>query len=500
MNLKRFCCIFTFFFVAINLFQMAARAEQFFEKPIRVGLFYDNTSLESYRLNSQGGFIIGFKSNGDFSPVLEINDNNLQVSSINPQNYTVLKDNLNKNEALNLINQLNAKNAKAYIFYGGNWAVWSEGKINSNYTGRFIKIDTPSLGIILPVKMERPVYFSSKSRQGLVNLNGRNYRGVIEILPGEGKTISCVNELELEQYLYGVVPMEMPYSWPLEALKAQAVASRTYAMYSLSKWEKKGFDVCATIRDQSYGGYDAEKSLSNKAVDETKNQYISYDGKPIMALYHADSGGVTENGKDVYGIELPYLQSVKDPFEKDSPNSTWSAIFSVKDISEGIARAIESLGEVQSISVAEKTSSGRVKMLLIQGTSGTKLLSASELRNILQLKSTFFDIDSGGDTVLNVLSGYAESKNIFLKGKAVISDKGLNNLTGKNVVVTSFSSEKSVSFTQEQGDIKFMGRGSGHGLGMSQWGAKGMAEQGYNYVEILQHYYKNVEIRWKRSV
>ncbi|HHW03448.1 MAG TPA: SpoIID/LytB domain-containing protein [Thermoanaerobacterales bacterium] len=491
--MKKFFFIFAVFLLVVNLNTTFSKADQAFWEPIRVGLFYDKSALESYELASQNGFILGFKQDGKFSPIIEIDENNIEVSGIDPGNYIPVKENMKTiQEAREIISQLASTKKDCYFFYNGNWSVWAKGPGNSGLdTGKYILVTSSSLKIILPVSMERPAYFSPTDGQKTISLNGRRYRGLIEILPSQGRKITAVNELEMEDYLYGVLPLEMPANWPLEALKAQAVASRTYALYNLSKWEKLGFDICGNTQDQAYGGFDVENTASNEAVDETKGQYILYNDKPIMALYHADSGGITEDSKDALGSDLSYLKPVEDSFDKDSPNSVWNVSLSLEDINEKIGKIYTTLGKIVGISIVERTTSGRVKSIMIEGTSGNKILSGSEIRNILQLKSTLFDIQDKGAN-LYVVSGNSEQK-VSVKGRVVISARGLFNLAGRNTFLAGFNDVKNISL--DGNGFEFSGRGWGHGIGMSQWGAKGMAEQGYNYKQILQHYYKNVEIK-----
>ncbi|MDK2878812.1 MAG: stage sporulation protein [Thermoanaerobacteraceae bacterium] len=492
--LKKFFFILAIFLIVINLNQAYATANQVFKEPIRVGLFYDKSALESYKLNSQSGFILGFKQDGDFNQIIEIDDNDIEIAGVLPGDYVPVKENLNSiQEAWEIVSQLSSKKKDGYLFYNGKWSVWIKGPEGSpGNIEKYVVVTAASLKVILPVSMERPVYFSPANEQKIISLNGRRYRGIIEILPSQDRKITAVNELEIEDYLYGVVPLEMPSNWPQEALKAQAVASRTYALYNLSKWEKLGFDICGSTQDQAYGGFDAENMVSNEAVDETKGQYILYNNKPIMALYHADSGGITEDSKDVFGFDLPYLKPVEDSFDRDSPHSIWNASFSLKDIGEKVGKIDASLGEIEGISVIEKTSSGRIKKIMIQGTSGNKILSGSEIRNVLQLKSTLFDIRGGGANLF-VISGSDYEKKISIKDRAIISRRGLFNLSGQDAFLAGLTDIKNVSLVGD--GYEFSGRGWGHGIGMSQWGARGMAEQGYNYKQILQHYYKNVEIK-----
>ncbi|MCR4430782.1 MAG: SpoIID/LytB domain-containing protein [Tepidanaerobacteraceae bacterium] len=466
-----------------------------FESPIRVGLFYNETAPEEFDLNCESGFIVGFKNGKNYERIVEIDDKHIEVSKVSNGSFLPAKENLKSiQEAERILENLSLKKENGFIFYNGNWSVWIKDKAAySDNTGDFIKINTQTFQLILPLNSEVPIYFFHRDEKDIISINGHRYRGLIEVLPSQDKKINVVNELEIEDYLYGVLPLEMPPNWPFEALKAQAVASRTYAIYNLSKWEKYGFDVSANTADQAYGGYDAEQIMSNKAVEQTKGRYITYEGRPIMALFHADSGGITEDGKNVFGSDLPYLKSVEDSFDSNSPYAEWGACFSPNDISEKISKTDASVGEVENISIIEKTSTGRVKKILISGTKGNKVFSGSEIRNILQLKSLLFDIQSKNANIYAISIGDAIHK-VSFENRMAVSATSLSSISSKNAFVMCLSGIEEISSAGGDG-FNFYGRGCGHGVGMSQWGAKYMAEEGYNYMQILQHYYKNVEIK-----
>ena len=215
------------------------------------------------------------------------------------------------------------------------------------------------------------------------------------MIPNQAGNIRVVNELSLEEYLYGVVPKEVTPVWHEEVLKAQAVAARTYVISNLSKWQKYGFDIGANSGDQVYGGFDAEHVRTNQAVDETRGQVILCNGEPIVAFYHSDSGGLTEDCKNVFGSDLPYLQSVADIFDSGSPHSNWEVTFSRDDINKRVQLVTQDIGEILEISIIERTPAGRVKKMLVKGNIGNKVLNNNEIRNIFQLKSNFFDIING---------------------------------------------------------------------------------------------------------
>jgi stage II sporulation protein D len=487
--------IFILFFAVKAL---PARGESAVMTPstIRVGLFYGATAKGSYRLASEKSFTVGFKRGKELVPVLNINNEVVDVVARDSEDFAVVAGNIkNMEEALGILEKLLSRREQAYLFFDGQWAVMEKVSRNasSGSSADLIEItgSADSKKIILPLKMDSPVFVAGTVESGLISLNGRRYRGIIEFLPSDKGKITAVNELGLEEYLYGVVPTEMPPNWPMEALKAQAVASRTYAVYNLSKMQKFGFDVSAGNGDQVYGGYDVENKLTNRAVDETRGQLILYDQKPILAMYHADSGGVTEDSAEVFGFDLPYLKGMEDTFVEDS-TQRWEVNLSLPELSKRLADMAISIGEVRGISVLERSPSGRVKKILLSGSLGQKVLSSSEIRNVLQLKSTLFDITGGSDLYMILESSTGQSR-VPLKGKYAINENGRLYISADTVYLAGADGLRTV--TNSSGDYKLVGRGYGHGVGMSQLGARAMAQKGYNYIEILQHYYKNVEIK-----
>jgi SpoIID/LytB domain protein len=285
---------------------------------------------------------------------------------------------------------------------------------------------------------------SVDGQPGLFAINGKFYRGNLIILPQSdmsdtavaSSSFNLINELDLDDYLLGVVPAEMPSSWPLEALKAQAIAARTYAFANLGKHGKDGYDLRDTTDDQVYSGVKAESSSSNAAVCATSGVVMTYEGSPICAYFHSASGGITESAENVWGKPLPYLRAVMD-YDQQSPLATWTRTFSVDQIESALASDV---GKLLSIEVVSRSQSRRACHLLVVGTRGAQITNAETVRRVLKLPSTNFNV-----SVLD---------NAYL----------------------------------------FSGRGFGHGLGLSQWGAKGLAEQGYNAPQILTYYYRNVSL------
>lgn len=490
--------LFCICMVAFIIVPISTQSAELFPATVRVGLYYDSSARSMYELTSDSGFNVMI-SNGQDNSTVSFSDKLLKVYTSDLDTFTSLKRNIRDKQAASEYASEHAHNgADTYLLFDGTWSLWTKSNSNQFSSGGaylVIKGDMKNPGLLIPFKGHQAVVFESRSPEGLIGVEGRRYRGILRMTPATGGNIQLVNELGLQEYLYGVVPLEVTPSWPEDVLKAQAVAARTYTIANLSKWEKYGFDVGANSGDQLYGGYDAENLRTNKAVDETAGQVILYKGEPIMAFYHADSGGRTEACNDVFSSDLPYLQPVDDIFYANSPHSEWETSLSLKDINDRASAIVQEIGEIRQISIAERSNSGRVKKLLLIGKFGEKAIEKSQIRSILGLKSNFFDI-LGGDTVLAVaVSSENVKKDIRLKGNSVLTGQGKTRLSGGKIFMLAAETSK-VLRTQASEDVYiFRGRGFGHGVGMSQWGAKAMAENGYNYLDILLHYYKNTEIK-----
>lgn len=284
------------------------------------------------------------------------------------------------------------------------------------------------------------------AKAGELSLDGRRYRGALELRHKSGG-LTAVNIVPVDDYLRSVVPEEMPVDWPAEAIKAQSVAARSFALASRGRHASEGYDLCTTTHCQLYTGTAAEKSASNAAIKATRGEVLTYGGKPIEALFHTDSGGMTENSEDVWGSHVPYLRAAKDTPAKTMP---WTKTISRADLERKLAAKGHDIGKVRSLALSplaigrsakDRTASGRVKTMTVKGTKGTATLSGTTWRSLLGLKSTLFDAKLAKDMVT------------------------------------------------------FTGYGSGHGLGISQWGAERMAAKGKSYADILHHYYTGITLQ-----
>ena len=283
------------------------------------------------------------------------------------------------------------------------------------------------------------------AENSLIKIDKKDYRGSVEILRDDKGGLLVINELNVEEYLKGVLNEEISAKWHPESIKAQAVVARTYALYQKENRKDNPYHMEATTTDQVYGGVRREDERTNKAAKDTQGIVLTYEGKLAKVFYHSISGGITEDVTDVWGGEgNNYLKSIKCDFDKDAPNYQWETEIDAVDLEMLLSRNGIKVDGILSIEPVSFTSSGRVSELQIRHKNGIEKISGVNFRKIIgyeTIRSTLFRIKEG------------------------------------------------------EGSFIFYGKGSGHGVGLCQWGAKGMAEKGYSYIDILKYYYPGIEIK-----
>ena len=363
---------------------------------------------------------------------------------------------------------------------------------------------------IYDLKKEEKFVVSSLDRRGIW-VGQKRYAGKLNIFIREDD-ILVVNVLGIEKYLSSVVGSEMPSKWPLEALKAQAIASRTYAL------KQKGnpqYDIDSTNKNQVYMGLEAGTYKTKRAVSSTRSLVLTYNNKLINSLFHSSSAGMTENSQDVWKNKYPYLSSVKD-FDKNNPKLRWNKKFSESQLQKIFPR----LGGIKKFEILNVTSTGRVKNVRIHGSYGTDQISGVDLRKKMNLKSTLvrfkFIEDNetkSNDDSLKLLSTNSLEKepltHIVRAGDTLIliADQydvsveeivALNNIKNSSLINVDqrlLVPRNSLNLKSTDKILVVSGYGSGHGVGMSQWGARYMAHKGEKANAILKHFYKGVEIK-----
>ena len=343
----------------------------------------------------------------------------------------------------------------------------------------------------------------------IVTIDGSRYRDGVSYR-AYGDSMSVINRVTLEHYVPGVVANEMGYTYPAEALKAQAVTARSYAVCSLGKHGSYGFDLCTGQNCQVYRGVSSERQSTTDACRATEDMVITYEDKPVSGYYYAYSSGWTLDSQDVWTSQPGYLLGVKDEYAEEY---LWKASVSFDSLRSRLNAAGYSCGEIQSVSVKKKLDNGAVYTLTVSTDSGDIDISKSAINGALStfgVKSLFFYI-SGTDYPKNesrpvgsffALGGvpYEPEEKVYVvgaDGEAVeVSASDLYILRGKKAM-EAFASGKTSYFDEdaEDGMLYMTGFGWGHSVGMPQVSAKNMALAGRTYDEILKYYYTGIEIR-----
>jgi len=286
----------------------------------------------------------------------------------------------------------------------------------------------------------RRVTFSASSA---VYVNGKPYRGVAELLPAE-KGILVVNELALDDYLVGLINCEISSAWPIEAVKAQAVIARTYALYRKEIRKASVYHLESSVIDQVYDGCEIEDSRAQRAVSDTAGEVLAFDNRIIQAFYHSNCGGRTEAAENVWGAAIPYLKGVDCQYCLAGQASSWEQRLSLHEIEDRLRVAGRKIGTLLDVKAGPRNHRGRLKSVNVVTSRGEHQISGDQFR------------------------------------KAV----------GYGVI-------KSTNFTVRvaNGEAFFSGAGNGHGVGLCQWGGKQRALDGFNYAEILSYYYPGTELK-----
>lgn len=270
-----------------------------------------------------------------------------------------------------------------------------------------------------------------------IQVNGKRYRNILDIMPVE-QGLLVINELPLEEYLVGLINAEISSHWPIEAVKAQAVIARSFALFQKNARAGQLYHLESTVLDQVYDGSDMEDSRSLRGVTETRGEVLTFAGSIIQAFYHSSCGGSTETPDNVWGFPLSYLKSVPCRYCIETPTTAWEISLPRKKL-----ETLLKIPLLKELRIAERTEQGRVKTVDLVGTRDVTHLSGPKFRQAVGygvIKSTNFTVKLNGD------------------------------------------------------DYLFTGVGSGHGVGLCQWGAKERASEGFSYREILGYYYPGARI------
>ena len=375
------------------------------------------------------------------------------------------------------------------------------------------------------------------TNNGLLKFKDRTYRGSFLITQKAG----LLNAVDVEYYLCGVLPAEVGATWPDEALRAQAITARTYVLRQSLNRGKKGYDVVDSDADQVYRGAGIETDKTNRAVASTMGEILTYGKEIAQTFFHSDSGGHTADIADVWGQSIPYLRGVPEVVTYKSPVSTWKANISASKIQAAITKITGTdIGAISMIQVAEVDDGGRAVTMTFTGANGTKTVKASQFRTATDprtLKSTMLTPSGGAFRIPDTPAqkgkdGQKLDKPASPYDLTFEEEQGIASMTAEGIFTTTelidmrtnpakrkqyyqaglTRTKQTIKTSQPEpqkkqrrrngfmieksgNDFVFYGRGWGHGVGMCQWGAMGMAEKGYTAEKILMHYYPGTVIK-----
>lgn len=526
---------------------------------IKIGLYFANTAATSIEIGAQSGLQIGFEQDGRFihlrsEPLLKkviirkdsfYNASGVEISGsqgasagsfYGPYHIKIGQDFESYDAAMQEAAFLSAKGLKVFpAIVNSTFNVWTglytskaeadvalpqirnmaEGcecnvilpsttRIIGLLTGKddvqFVYDGNQGFLCLLPISGNEaaPEAASAAQLASVVSVNGINYRGGVEFKRISSSDMTVINFVDLEQYLYGVLPKEMGANWPLEALKVQAVVARTYAVLNLDKYKQYGFNLCTTTLSQVYGGYQVEQSSCTKAVEETRGRILIYNGSPAQTYYFSSSGGHTEDSQNVWGGVVPYLKGVEDSYEPTDKidKGIWSVQLTSQKIAELLKAQGYDLGEILSVVPLQYSDAGRVIQLKVTGTKGEKVFEREKTRIVFGaniIYSQCYTINTDQDLYVKTNNenaipvSWMQMK--FLSAKGVMSTDTLT----QGIFLAGVGGVKNFSGIPKV--YIFNGRGYGHGVGLSQWGAWGMANAGFNYDQILTHYFPGTQIQ-----
>ena len=500
-----------------------------YEDTLRVGIYYGSGAVSDITFENQSGFSAGFSLGREFFPVTSILASSVSISSTFSLPFSVLySTHKTYDELLIHLEELKLQGMDVfpgyyndlYCVFGGKYqnnndALWAAENLAvkgtvAEFSSKVLALTDVSGKVVFAIDSAEAglaVFCADyETEDSLMKISGANkgtYRGGFECKKLSADGLTVVNIVSVESYLYSVVCREMSSSWPVEALKTQAVCARNFALGRINYHKQYGFDVCRTVCCQAYSTTADQSESVHTAVDETRGELLFYENDLVQAVYSSSMGSSTENVKNVWGSSFPYLVSVENPYEdtENIYNGKWTKTLTKARATEIMKSRGYEIGDVTEIKALEYTDAGRVLKLLVKGTNGEKIFERESCRTIFS-EATYsqkYTVGTGGMTTHPVV--YVETgdktQTKTLNSAVVLSSSKKTSSLSEKYIVSNGKSTKTYQTQKIEGDkdtFVFSGEGWGHGVGMSQYGAKGMAEAGFSYQEILTHYYSGTHL------
>ena len=418
------------------------------------------------------------------------------------------------------VEKITLKSPHGFLIAKGNNKGWKETDITTDSTtltivcsgGKAALVDPDGNTLLSSLGGGAYIVLSAAEdpEDRLITINGSRYRdGATATVTGS--KLNVINVIELEHYVRGVVANEMGYAYPLEALKAQAITARSYAYRSIDKHKNYGIDLCTTQDCQVYRGYVSEHDSTDEACRQTEGKVLTYDGRIVEAFYYAYSGGATLNSEDVWTNALPYCRGKVDEYYSDYK---WAVHYTMDELTEEMVSRGKKTGDVVSVQVTGRHSTGAVSEVTFVGTKGKASFTGSTILSALGLKSFMFAMNDeqfvwskDGQAVVTdaTVDVYgANSTEEDLSSLYVIGADGgvvetsasdLRISNGTEVAMPQGKVSSGWTDNPVRSDVVYIaGSGWGHGVGMPQTSARNMAELGFDCEQILKYYYEGTEI------
>lgn len=551
--MKKILCILLLVCLLLPLLPSTVSAHGY-DPLIKIGLYYDSAALAAANLQNVSGMDVGYAfgyydEDREFVSTYEIDDEN-QITVLKNTNLWLsgstysdmalanyddvvgayclqIDEYFDLEDALDAIEEIEDEDYDAYLCYtSGGFRVrigqytsgeeasdkledvesdigWPlERRVPNDTCYTVVVTGTSDIVYQFDMLGDYPLGIQPMSEQTW--FKGYKYYGGFEYNRVSGNNINVINVVGLTDYIKGVVPYEVSVSWPAEALKAQALCAKCYTINNLNKHKSKGFDLCNTTDCQMYCGTNKATEASDAAVEETEGLYVLYDGAVCQTYYHASSGGYTEDAVNIWGKDIPYLKAVEDTYLESTRPFTYT--LDLDDISWILQNKGYIDQDVTDLYVSKYSDVGNVLALTVELEDGsTKTFTGDRARTALNSSTKGVTIGShrytinGGSSeeTVNINGVQIALDDLYAQGdgrkaKSIDLDDGLVALTADGLKDITITGPAKVE--NEDGVYVIAGTGSGHNIGLSQEGARSMAEAGFTYEEIIEFYFTGAEI------